>query len=259
MIRIKRIVLALLLLCVAAVCGAQPVSSVATVAVSMKPDHIEVGTFYDGADVLVSADLPACEDAVVVLEGEAEELKLNRKGRVAGIWLNVTQVTVTNAPKVYLLATSDELDRICTADEQKSLHLGAAYLREQIGFTCDRPLTGKEFNELLNLKEHRGTYELEAPLSLSLEDSNRVALAATLPISPAVPPGGYGVRLYGFSDHRLICEGSATLSIERVGMAEWLAKLSRNHGAVYGSVAIAVAILVGIVMGVVFHRLPGGH
>jgi uncharacterized protein (TIGR02186 family) len=249
-----------LLLRVATACLAQPTSDISEIAVDLNPDHIDVGTFYDGATVQVSADLPACEDAVVVLEGAAGELTLNRKGRVAGIWLNVTQVTVSNAPQVYVLAASDELDRICTTEMQRKLHLGLEFLRNQIDFACDRALTGKEFEELLQLKRERGIYELEAPISLSVGGSGRVTLSAMLPIAPTVQPGSYEIRVYGFSDKRLICSGTARLAIKRIGLSEWLADLSRTHAAAYGGFAILVAILVGVIMGVVFHSRPGrGH
>lgn len=253
-----RLVVALVLplLCEAAVCGAQSVPETRPVAVKMTPDHIDVGTLYDGTIVQVSADLPNCEDAVVVLEGDMDELTLNRKGRVAGIWLNVAQVAVSGAPKAYILAASDDLDRICTTDDQRALHLGLEFLRQQITFECDRPLTGTEFHELVDLKKHRGTFVLDAPVSLALNASNHVTLSAMLPVSPTVPPGSYDVMLYGFSDYHLICSGAARLSIERIGLANWLVNLSRSHGALYGTVAIAAAILAGIVMGVIFHSLP---
>jgi len=260
MIRFLSAMVVALLLGMPGASTAQTLEDATAIGVTLTPEQISVGTFYNGATVQVAADLPWCDDVVVFMAGETEELALNRKGRVAGIWLNVTQVTVANAPEVYVLAASDDLDRICTKDEQRNLHLGEAYLRSQIGFECDRPLTGREFDELIDLKKHRGTYEFDAPVSLSVESSNRVALTAELPVSPTVPPGEYGVRVYGFRDFRLTCKGAAVLSIGRVGLAEWLGDLSQNHAAMYGSVAIAVAILVGIVMGVIFHSLPGsGH
>jgi uncharacterized protein (TIGR02186 family) len=252
--------LMLVLLCGAAICCAQPGIGTDQVAIELNPDHIDVGTFYDGATIHVSADLPACEDAVVVLEGTEEEFTLNRKGRVAGIWLNVTQVTVSNAPDVYVLAASDELDRICTPDEQRALGLGLGFLRDRINFACDRAHTGSEFDEFLQLKRDRGTYELDAPLSLTQEGPNRVKLSAMLSIAATVEPGSYDIRLYAFNDKRMISSGTTRLTIRHVGLADWLASLSRGHGAVYGSVAIIVAILVGIIMGIIFHLLPRpGH
>jgi uncharacterized protein (TIGR02186 family) len=246
-------------LCVGSTMG-QTSADDSIVTLSLVPDQIKVGTFYRGARIHVSANVPICDGAVIVLEAGNEKVTLNRKGRVAGIWLNVAQVEVSNVPNVYILAASDKLENICSPFVHKQLGLGFDYLRGQMKFTCEKPLSGTEFKEFLKLKTSGGTYNLDININLEDDGPGRQEVSAVLPVPATVPPGTYNVLLYCFVDGKPVHRGTAELSIERVGLAHLMADMAYNKSALYGVMAIVVAMLVGIGMGVVFNSRPGsGH
>jgi uncharacterized protein (TIGR02186 family) len=235
-----------------------PEDSVVTLNVT--PQQIDVGTFYSGASVQVSAEINSCEGAAIVLEADAAEVALNRKGRVAGIWLNVAKVTVSDAPSVYFLATSDKLDKICSPLEQERLRLGTRFLQRQTRISSEEELSGSEFDEFLKLKHHNGTYNTDLKIELAASSPGMQKLTTTIPIPATVPPGTYTIMMYAFSDGQPVQSGMAKIKIKRVGLAYMMANLAQNHGAEYGVLAIVVAMLVGILMGVIFHSLPkSGH
>ena len=236
---------------------AQTTTQDSIINLTLAPDTINVGTFYRGAQVHVSANVPQCDGAVIVLQAGHEDITLNRKGRVAGIWLNVAQVEVSNVPSVYVLAASDKLENICSPEVQKRLGLGIESLRDKMKFTCEKPLSGTEFDEFLKLKTSGGTYNTDVNITLTEAGPGRQELAAVLPIPATVPPGTYSVLLYCFVDGKPVQRGSATLSIERVGLAHLMSDMAHNKSALYGIVAIAVAMLVGIGMGLVFNSGAG--
>ncbi len=255
----KAIGLTLLLLGTGAVGAEIPVDS-STVTPILNPPEIDIGMFFNGADIAVSADLPQCDGAALVLEAGRSEITLNRKGRVAGIWLNVAQIEVNDVPKVYVLATSDKLAKICAPEELKKLPLGVDYLRRKIEFTSEEPLTGSEFDDFLKLQKENGSIKLDVGIDLTPDGHGGSKLSATLPVAQTISPGTYKVLLYGFKDGNVISRGSAEISVKRVGLARLLANLATNHAAGYGAIAIIVAMMVGIVMGVIFDSLPGsGH
>jgi uncharacterized protein (TIGR02186 family) len=225
------------------------------IAPNISPDKIDVGTFYNGAKVHVSADIPECDGAVIVMEAGHDEIELNRKGRVAGIWLNVAKVTVENVPTVYIMATSENLDSICNPATCRKLRLGVEYLRNQIQFKSDKGLMGSEFDEFMKLKTDNGSYKMDVGIDLEKSGTGQMKLAATLPIAPTIPPGTYNIRLYCFRNGEPIVRGTTKLTVESVGFARMLTNLARNHGAEYGILAIAVSMLVGILMGFVFSRM----
>jgi uncharacterized protein (TIGR02186 family) len=245
-------------LCALVVADPAPKDSLVTLI--LDPAQVHVSTFYQGTDVHVSAKVGECDGAVLLLTAGEEEETLNRKGRVAGIWLNVAQVTVSHVPRVYILGTSDKLENICSPEVQRELGLGEESLREQLKFTCEKPLTGSEFDEFLKLKVDNGTYNMNVKVELVSTGSGQKELSAILPVPPTVPPGNYTVLLYCFKDGKPVKRGSAELSIVRVGLARVMASLAYSEPAVYGVVAIVVAMIVGIGMGLIFSSRPGsGH
>jgi uncharacterized protein (TIGR02186 family) len=211
------------------------------------PDHIDAGTLYRGAKVHITATVPSGCDAVVKIEGQDSEVELNRKGKLAVIWLNVARIVVKNAPQVYILAASKELTDICSQKERENLGLGFDVLRERMTFSSEKTLTGLEFGEFLKLKQHNGTYNAKTQIKLGPANNGRQKLSAILSIAAAVPPGEYTVWLYCFEQGNLTEHATVGLSIKKVGLPLYTSVLAYNHAAAYGIIAIIVAMATGIV------------
>lgn len=224
------------------------------------PDHIRIGTFYDGSRVRITANTDSCDGAVVVLEGREEEVELNRKGRVAIIWMNVAQIKISGLPQAYILAASDKLDNICSEETQEKLELGLKSLRSRMQVSSDQPLTGKEFDQFLKLKTKNRTYDTDIKIDLRNISSGEEELSAVLPIPSGMPPGNYDIELYCFKNGNMVEKQSASLEIDRIGLPHFMINLANSHAAMYGLLAIFVAMIVGIIMDFIFNSLPGsGH
>jgi len=255
----RKSMIAAALLCLLSI-GYTQVTPAEAATLQLEPAEIDVGLFYHGADVKVSAEVAPCDGAVVVMEAGAEELTFNRKGREAGIWLNVAQITISNVPRVYLMGSSKSLDQICSQATQRELGLGIASLRDRVKIDSEKPLVGSELDEFLDLKKKAGVYSQDVPVSLTPVAGDREALSATLSIPATVPPGEYNVVLLSFVNGQPVRKWTTSLVIRRVGLANLLTTLAYDRAAVYGVLAIAIAIVVGIVMGMIFHSRPGsGH
>ncbi len=225
--------------------------------IKIAPDHVSINAFYKGSDVMVSADIPSvCDGAVVKIQGEDEKTILNRKGKVSIFWLNVGEVTFTNAPVIYILNASNPLDSICASEEQKRLMLGYAALKERIIIDCETALSGTEFDEFVRLKEHNGSYQnsLTAELLPALDRNTR--FTSVLHIPPVMPSGNYQIKFYYFKNFALTGQTSAVLSIEKVGIPNFLYSLAYSHPAAYGLLAIVIAMATGIIMGMIFSSRP---
>jgi uncharacterized protein (TIGR02186 family) len=260
MVRIRNILLFLILLWPASIGAAGEGSADGTVQMTAVPNHIRVGTFYNGTGVRIDATVPVCEQAVVVIEGEKEEVTLNRKGKVILLWMNVGRIAVRNAPNVYILAASDNLEAVCPREEREKLRLGFDALRNDIAFDSNKPLTGAEFEEFLKLKRHTGTYDGDTKVILGPISGDTRTLAATLPIPAVIPAGDYDVRLYCFTRQELVAEASIPLSIEKIGLPFLASSLAYEHAALYGVLAVVIAIVTGISIGAIFSLKSGrGH
>jgi uncharacterized protein (TIGR02186 family) len=256
----SRALLALWLAALApAVCVAAPGGN-GGATVKVTPGEIRIGLFYHGTDVLVAGDVPRSDGVIIKIEGGDGEVVLNKKGKLGFIWLNVAQVTVKNAPRVYILAASRAPAELCSREDRRRLGLGLDALRGRIAFESKAPLTGSEFDEFLKLKRHSGAYDDGVSVDLAPAGEGRQEAAARLPIPAAVPPGDYQVRLYCFSDRTLTAEAGATLSVEKVGTPLLMTELAHRYGAAYGALAVVIGMAAGILIGLVFSsRRGGGH
>ena len=133
------------------------------------------------------------------MEAGTEEVTFNRKGRKAGIWLNLARVTISGVPRVYLMGSSKNLDAICSKETQQELGLGIASLRDRMVIESEKPLVEREAEEFLKLKKETGTYGTQIPVSLTPEADDREELSARLSIPATVPPGNYNIALYCFT------------------------------------------------------------
>jgi uncharacterized protein (TIGR02186 family) len=221
---------------------------------TVSPGVIRVDAFYKGTEITVGAVLPAgCDGAVVKIQGKDEALELRRKGRVSFIWLNVDDVTVSGAPSVYILNASAPLDAIATAEAQRDLLLGYDALKRHMDIRAKITRAETDFSELIQLKEHNGSYRLsETAQLLPAGDSAGRAFRAVVPVPPVMPSGDYRVRLYYFKDRVLLGEAGAALRVEMGGFPGYLHALAFNHPAAYGVFACIIAMATGIVMGLVF-------
>jgi uncharacterized protein (TIGR02186 family) len=247
------LVLILSAVCATAVAGENPGS------LTIVPDQIKIGAFYHGAKVQVSANVASCDGAVIVLEGDSEKVTLNRKGRVAIVWMNVAKITVSGLPQVYILASTTDLDDICSKDVREELRLGADSFRIPVKIDSDKPLTGDEFDWFLKLKVRNGTYNTKNKIELIPKRTGEVELSSTLPIPSKMPPGVYDIILYCFRQGNMVEMETARLKIDRIGLPHLIRNLADKHAAMYGLLAIVAAMVFGVVMGIVFSLLPGGR
>ena len=222
--------------------------------VSIEPEAIQINAFYKGTDLVVHADLPMeCDGAVVKIQGNAENVILKRKGKVSLFWLNVDDVTVSNAPDIYILDSSDSLENICSPDTRQKLLLGYDALKQQMDIQAGKDLVGSEFSEFIKLKEHYGAYLQTVTAKLQPDtDTKHNAFNAVLHIPPVMPSGDYQVHLFYFNNGTLSGESEATLSVEKIGVPKYLYTLAFDHPAFYGLFACVIAMATGIIMSLIF-------
>lgn len=221
--------------------------------IDVSPDFISINTFYKGADVNIRAELPdGCDGAVLKIQGKDEEIQLNRKGKISVFWLNVDEVTVSNAPGIYMINASGPLDKICALKDQDAWTLGYRALQKQIRIQSQKELSGSEFSEFIALKEHKGAYQSITTAQLTQIAANRPSLEAVFHIPPVMPSGDYVIQLYCFKNLVLMGRSNAQLHVEKIGLPNRLYSLAFDHPAAYGLLAIIIAMATGIMMGLIF-------
>ena len=221
------------------------------------PHNINIGPFFSGMKVNVTAQIPKHSGVIVKLVGRDEDLTLNEKGKKAIIWLNINQVKVKNAPSIYILTSTDRVSELCSDSLQMSEMLGYTSLKSKIVFESKLPLTGIEFEEFIKFKEHNGCYSIDKNAKVISDTVGINTLNATLTIPSFISPDDYNVVIYCFEKGYLLDKVVVKLSVEEVGLPLLVRNLANQSPAVYGILAIIIAMIAGSIIGLVFTKKRG--
>ena len=226
--------------------------------IQVRPDVVEIGAFFDGQEVKISAKIPQGAQAVIEITGQTAVEHLMRKGRRGGLWMNVGEMEVQGAPSVYLAAST-------SAPLLKDPPAGAVWgypaLKQQIQFAGRVEQGEREYflDQFFQLKESDEVYAI-FPGDLKVKggagDSQTVTGAFPLPTN--VKPGAYQVCLTVVQGGQVIGKQCRDLKVVMVGFPAMMASLAYEHGATYGILAVVIAIVTGFAMGYLF-KGGGGH
>jgi len=222
------------------------------------PDNVQIGTFFSGQTVTVEGAIPAGSQAVLEVVGTSADEHLMRKGRRSFLWMNVGEITVHDAPSLYLvMSTAKELLTSATGEAT----WGYQSLEKRITFGGDiepaeRPMFMKQFLELKESENIYATYPGTLKGKAAAGGQNPVKVTFFLPTN--TKPGTYKVVLSVITDGKAVSSATTELTVAMVGFPALLADLAYQHGAAYGVIAVVIAIVTGFAMGFLF-KGGGGH
>ncbi|MHB9074020.1 MAG: TIGR02186 family protein [Desulfobaccales bacterium] len=223
----------------------------------VSPDNVQIGTFFSGQTLTVEGAIPAGSQAVLEVVGASADEHLMRKGRRSFLWMNVGEITVHDAPSLYLvMSTAKELLTSATGEAT----WGYQSLEKRIAFTGDieaaeRPMFMKQFLELKESEHIYATF----PGALKVKAAGgQSAVAGKFFLPTNTKPGTYKVVLSVISDGKMVSSATTELTVAMVGFPALLADLAYKHGATYGIIAVVIAIVTGFAMGFLF-KGGGGH
>jgi len=224
----------------------------------ISPAEVQIGAFFNGQTVTVSGTIPAGTQAVLEVIGSSAEEHLMRKGRRAGMWMNVGEINVQDAPSLYLVMSSAK--ELLTAAPPEATW-GYRALEKRLVFSGKiEPAERQEFlKQFLELKESEQIYASRpGALKLKAAPGAASAVTASFPLPTNTRPGAYKVCLSVIQDGRVVSHNCAELTVALVGFPAWLAELAYGHGVAYGVLAVVIAIVTGFAMGFIF-KGGGGH
>jgi hypothetical protein len=225
---------------------------------TISPAAVNIGAFFNGQTVTVSGTIPAGTQAVLEVMGASTDEHLMRKGRRGGLWMNVGEIKVQDAPSLYLvMSTAKEL--LTKAPPEATW--GYRALEKRLAFSGNiEPAERPEFlQQFLELKESEQIYaSWPGAIKLTPATGAESSVTASFPLPTNTRPGDYKVCLSVIRDGRVVSHDCAGLTVALVGFPAWLATLAYQHGAAYGVLAVVIAIVTGFAMGFIF-KGGGGH
>ena len=247
----RRIFLSLYFLLHASVAVAQPDTDSLVLSNPMVADSsqntIEIRTSFNGAQLLIFGARNVPGEVIIAVRGPEANIRMRRKERIAGMWMNVEQAKYYELPLFFAMASTKPLDHIADIPTQTSLLLGTDPITQ-----ASRRKVNPVFDQALHETLRKKLWWQE-PFA-SVEYFGESLFKARLTMPDNLPGGDYSVELYLFHNGQLRATQVIPVTVYKVGLEADLVRHAKENGLAYGLVAVLMALGGGWFAHRLFHR-----
>ncbi|MHC3126902.1 hypothetical protein OB03_06150 [Brevundimonas sp. GN22] len=240
------------------------------VAAALTDAQIKVDTRFSGASiVLYGAVFNPTEtptDVVLVVRGPDETVRLVKKTRHNGVWLNSRPVVFEGAPGFYMTASTRPLADIADFGQLRRLGVGLDHLRinaPEEATTVTRygvrdvviSRLGEDYLDwrraVIRLKESAGLYKSN-PKGVRFVDRGLFRAEVELPAT--APTGIYYAEVWLFQQGAPISVSNMTLTVEKVGLERRIYQFAHRQPWLYGILCVLIAAGIGYLASRIFRN-----
>ena len=205
-------------------------------------------------------------DVVVIVRGPDQPVRIARKRRVAGVWINSRPVVFQGAPGFYIAASTRPLDDIAHFAVLRRLQAGVDHLamnapaEQQVETRYGvRDVVvsslGADYidwrDAVVRLKTAQSLYAVN---ERGVRFVDKGLFRAEIPLPAEAPIGQYQVRILLFQGGQPVAEKDRTLTVEKVGVERGLYLWAHRRPWSYGLAAMAFALAAGWAASSAFRR-----
>jgi uncharacterized protein (TIGR02186 family) len=242
----------------------------ARVAAALTETNVRVNSDFRGARIVlygaVFDPLDRPSDVVVLVRGPEQPVRIARKTRVAGMWINSRPVVFQGAPGFYIAASNRPLDEIARFGTLRRLGAGVDHLairapaeqRTETRYGVRDMVVsslGADYLDwrraVVRLKERSGLYAADEQ---GVRFVDRGLFRAEIALPTGAPTGRYRADIVLFQNGQPVSAKSRILTVEKVGVERSLYVWAHQRPWTYGIVAMAFALSVGWAASFAFRR-----
>lgn len=249
-----------------AIAAPAPERSVSTtdqvrVAAALTDARVMVDSSFQGASIVLygavfnPGDQPA--DVVVVVRGPDGPVRLVKKTRNTGVWLNSRPVLFEGAPGFYMTASTRPLSDIADFGQLRRLGVGVDHLRinaPEESRTVTRygvrdvvvSRLGEDYLDyrraVIRLREAAALYNTD-PTGVQFVD--RGLFRAEVDLPAVAPTGRYFAEVWLFQNGEPVSVSNLTLTVEKVGLERDIFEFAHRRPWTYGLLCVLLAAFTG--------------
>ena len=238
------------------------------VAAALTDAQVQVDSSFRGASIVLygavfnPTDTPA--DVVVVVRGPDAPVRLVKKTRNMGVWLNSRPVLFEGAPGFYMTASTRPLSDVADFGQLRRLGVGVDHLRidaPQESRTVTRygvrdvvvSRRGENYLDwrlaVIRLKEAAALYDTD-PDGVQFVDKGLFRAEVELPT--VAPTGKYYAEVWLFQEGAPVSVSNLTLTVEKVGLERDIYEFAHRRPWSYGVLCVILAAFTGYAASRVF-------
>lgn len=223
-------------------------------------DRIDISYSFSGADLLLFGAIDGMRgkmskdvDIVTVVRGPTAPVTMRRKGRVAGLWLNVDAVDLQTAPGFYAISSTRPIRDIASGQTATIYELGLAELHLSPTGSADQSAADvKGFRDAFLRIRHDQKLASEDPGGVRIVGD--VLYRARVHLPANVPIGDFRAEIFLLRKGEVIARTTTSLSVAKSGFERSVYNFAHEDSATYGLLAIFLALGFGGLAAWVFRR-----
>lgn len=220
--------------------------------VDLSETVVAITTSFAGSDLLLFGTTESSGDVVVVVRGPLRDVIVRHKERIAGVWVNRSEMVFEQVPDYYALASNRPVDEFLSPEVRNAYQIGATHLEL---LPRDRLENVEEINAFRNAlirnKQREGLYAAKQGNVIFL--GNRL-FRTRIHFPANVSVGTYGVDIYLVQNGVVASMETTLLTVRKFGIAAAIYDFAHRNSALYGLLAILMAVMAGWLAGIVFRR-----
>ncbi|HEY8005134.1 MAG TPA: TIGR02186 family protein [Phenylobacterium sp.] len=250
--------------------AAHTAAPAAAVSAALTETNVRVNSDFRGDRIVlygaVFDPLSRPSDVVVIVRGPDQPVRIARKSRVAGLWVNSRPVVFQGAPGFYIAASTRPLDDIARFGVLRRLGAGLDHLtfnapdeqRTETRYGVRDVVVSRLGADYLDWR--RAVVRLKEAEHLYDADEHGVRFVdkglfrAEIALPAEAPIGRYDVRILLFQNGQPVSEKDRTLTVEKVGVERSLYLWAHRRPWSYGLAAMAFALAAGWAASSAFRR-----
>ncbi len=232
----------------------------ARIAAALTEDVVEIRSDFAGAPLTVfgaAEGLQEGDDIVVAVRGPARDLRVMKKERVLGIWVNSAPVRFENVASYYAVASTRPLSDFANFAALRRNGIGMAHLplrapdeertETLLGVpgvrVSDLGAEIVDYRQAVVRNKTRQALYVEANSGVERLDGGLFIARLFLPSE--TPVGDYTIEVYLFRDGAPIASRQTELQVAKAGLERVLYDLAHERPILYGLLALIMAALSG--------------
>ena len=245
-------------------------SELPAVSAALTDATVQVTSSFTGARIVLYGAIYGPErtphDVVVVVRGPEQPVRISRKVRVAGLWLNSRPVTFEGAPGFYMAASTRPLNDVANFAVRRRFGLGTdnltfaapAETRVETRYGVTDVVVSRLGGDYLDYR--RAVIRLKQGAGLYAADSDAVRFVdrglfrADIKLPSSAPAGRYVADILLFRGGKPIASRTRTLTVEKVGAERTISAFANERPWTYGVLSVAFGLFAGWAASAVFRR-----
>ena len=232
------------------------------IVLGLSQNRVAITARFDGSDILIfgavkrESAIPDSDlDVIITVMGPKAPVKVRRKERKFGLWINTAAVEVDSAPSFYAVVSSGKLREVLKNIENQRHKITVERAIRSVGAPSELGDAQDFPRALMRIQRNNGNYRL---LENAVEVDQQTLFRSSIALPANLTEGSYKARIFLTRNGNVVSDFETKIDVRKVGLERLLYNMAQEQAPLYGLLSIVIAILAGWGASAIFRLLRDG-